>query len=77
MAVLGLCCFVDFSLIGASRGCSLVAVCGLIVVTSLVQHGLQGTRAPGHTGCSTCGTRAQHLRLPGSRAQAWYWGTWA
>ena len=41
MAVLGLCCHVDLCLIAASRGYSLVAVDGLlIVVTSLVQHGL-------------------------------------
>ena len=42
MAVLCLCCCVDFSLIATSRAYSVVAVHGLLIaVTSLVvQHGL-------------------------------------
>ena len=47
LAVLGLHCCVGFSSVAVSRGCSLVAVCGfLIVVASLVaKYGLYGTRA--------------------------------
>ena len=47
LAVLGLHCCVGFSLVVASRGCSLIAVCGLLIaVVSLVaEHGRQGTRA--------------------------------
>ena len=46
-AMLGLCCCIGFSLIAASGGYSLVAVCGLLtVVASLVaEHGLSGTQA--------------------------------
>ena len=45
LAMLGLCCCPGFSLVVASRGHSLVEVCGLlIVVTSLVaKRGLQST----------------------------------
>ena len=47
--MLGLCCCVDFSLVAASGGYSLVAVCGfLIAVVSLAEHG----RALGHAGSS-------------------------
>ena len=46
-ATLGLCCCVRFSLVVASGGYSLVAVCGfLIAVASLfAEHGLQGAWA--------------------------------
>ena len=46
-AVLGLHCYVGFSLVVASRGCSLVAVLRLLTeVASLVEeHGLWGARA--------------------------------
>ena len=40
-SVPGLCCYVGFSLVAASRDYSLAAVFGLlIVVASLVEHGL-------------------------------------
>ena len=42
MAELGLGCCTGFSLVVESRGCSVVAVHGLLVVTSLVEHMLQG-----------------------------------
>ena len=39
LAVLGLCCCMGLSLVSASRGYSLIAVCGrLIVVASLVSE---------------------------------------
>ena len=66
LAVLGLCCS-GFSVVAASRGCSLVAVCGLLIaVASLVaKHGLQGSQ---HSvvvtrGLSSCGSRAQAQKL--------------
>ena len=42
LAVLGLHCCAGFSLVVASRGCSLIAVCGLLIaVASLfLEHGL-------------------------------------
>ena len=47
LAVLSLSCCMGFSLVVANGGCSLVAVCGLlIVVTSLVgKHRLLGAQA--------------------------------
>ena len=59
MAVLSLRCHVGFSLVVASEGSSLVAVCGfLTAVGSLgAEHGLQGIQASAE-------------RLPGSGAQA-------
>ena len=41
LAALGLCCFTGFSLVVASGGCSLVVVCGLLIV----EHRLQGAEA--------------------------------
>ena len=42
MAVLGVCCCVGISLVAASRGYSLAAVLGFLIVgvSSVVQHGL-------------------------------------
>ena len=55
-----------FSLVAESRGYSLVAVWGLlIVVASLVAE--TDFRVRGHR---SCGTWAQQLQLPGCRAQA-------
>ena len=65
MAALGLHCCTDFSVVVVSKGYSLVAVHGsLIVVASLVAgHGLWGTWASG-------------VVFLGSRAQAqWLWHT--
>ena len=47
LAVLGLYCYVGFSLVAASRSYSLLSVCGLLTeVASLVAvHGLQNTQA--------------------------------
>ena len=58
-AVLGFCCCACFSLVVASRGPSLVAMCRLLIaVASLVlEQGLSGEWA-------------QQLQLLGSRAQA-------
>ena len=55
LAELGLCCCAGFCLVSASRGCSLVALCGL-----LIQGGFSccGSRALGRTGFSSCGMRA-------------------
>ena len=59
LAVLGLHCCAGFSLVSGSRGCSLVAEPGLlIVVASLVAS--VGSRAP----------ELQQLWLPSARAQA-------
>ena len=63
MVVLGLRCCEGFPLAAESRDCSSVAVRGLLIaVISLA--------ALGHLGVSNCGTRAQEVWLPGSRAQA-------
>ena len=44
LAVLGLCCRAGSSLIASSGGCSLVAVCGLTAVASLVaERGILGS----------------------------------
>ena len=54
------------SLVVASRGYSLAAVCGLlIVVASLVEHGLQGvqTSVVAAHRLSCCGIRALDCRL--------------
>ena len=41
LALLGLCCCTGFFLVEASGACSLVAVCGLLIVASLfVERGL-------------------------------------
>ena len=42
LAVLGLCCSVDFSTVAANRGYSLVSVCGLLIAVPsfAVEHGL-------------------------------------
>ena len=46
LAVLGLCCFMGFSLVAASRGYSLVVGLGLLIaVASLVENALQGAQA--------------------------------
>ena len=46
LAMLGLCCFLGFSLVSVSRGYAMVAVHRpLIVVASLVEHEPQGARA--------------------------------
>ena len=51
LTVLGLLCCVGFSLVVASRGCSLVAEHGFIIaVASLVEH---GSRYMGFNSCST------------------------
>ena len=65
LTVLGLCCCPGFSLLVASGGYSLVAVCGPLtaVAASVAKHRLQGTWA-------------QLLWLLGSRAQPqWLWHT--
>ena len=44
--MLGLLLCEGFSLVVQSRGCSLVVICGLLVmVASLVEHGALGTQA--------------------------------
>lgn len=58
LALLGLPCCTGFSLVAASRACSLVAVCGLpIAVASLVVE----AQTLGHSGFSSCRTWAQKL----------------
>ena len=67
LAVLGLCCCIGFSLVAESEDCSLVEVCGLlIVVASLAaEHRLSGGRPSvvGAHGLSTCGSQALEHRL--------------
>ena len=65
LAVLGLNCCTDFPLVAESGGDSLVAVHGL----SCDDLDSCRARAPGHAGFSSCGTWAQQLWCPGSRAQ--------
>ena len=60
LAVLGLCCCADFSLVVASEGYSLVAVGASHQGPSPAgEHGLEDTRARGHTGFNSGGTWAQ------------------
>ena len=62
LTVLGLRCCAGFSPVGASRGCSLVAVCRLLTVVAplVAERRLWGTQASGTvvrvSGC--CGSRA-------------------
>ena len=66
LAVLGLRCHGDFSLVAVIQGYSLAAVHRfLIAVGSLLLN--TGSRC---TGFSSCGTWAQQLWFPGSRVQA-------
>ena len=58
LAVLGLCCCMDFSLVAVSRGYSLVAVCGLLVVVAVASLTAEH-EVLGHVGFSRCGTWAQ------------------
>lgn len=74
LSVLGLCCHIDFSLVAASGGYSLVAVCRLLIVVLLLWQST-GSKAFGlqqlwHYGLSSCcplGSRvlAQQLRCTG------------
>ena len=66
MTVLGFHCCKGFSLVAASKGCSVVVLCGLLIeVSSLVaEHGLQVD------GLSSCSSWALEYRLSGC-------GTWA
>ena len=47
LAVLGLGCYADFSLVAEGRGCSLVVVCRLLIAEAslIAEHGLQSSRA--------------------------------
>ena len=67
LVALGLQCCMGFSLVSASVGHSLVAVCKPLIATgSLVAaHGLQGTRASAAVvrGLSGCGSWALEHRL--------------
>ena len=61
LAVLGLCCCSGFSLVVTSRDSFLVAMGGLLIlVASLVAHGLWGAWASVVLACglSTCGAQA-------------------
>ena len=66
LAVLGLNCCVGFSLVAASRDCSLAVVCGLLVAVAslVVEHKLQNPSL-GFTSCSPgaccCGLQALEL----------------
>lgn len=46
LSVLGLCCHIDFSLVAASGGYSLVAVCRLLIVVLLLWQSI-GSKAFG------------------------------
>ena len=66
LAVLGLRCHVDFSLVAVIQGYSLVAVHRfLIAVGSLLLNTVSRC-----TGFSSCGTWPQQLWFPGPRVQA-------
>ena len=65
LAVLGLCCCGGFSRVEASRGYSLGAVGGFSLQQLLLLWSMGS-----HTAFSGCGTWAQQLWLPVSRAQA-------
>ena len=64
----------SFSLVGASRGYSLLAVQGLLIAVAslVVGHGLQGMRlsAAGARGLSSRGSRAPEHRLSSCGAGA-------
>ena len=47
MTILGLCCYIGFSLVAASGSYSLGVVCRLLVavVSLVVEHGLEGVQA--------------------------------
>ena len=64
LPMLGLHSCAGFPLVWESRGYSLVAVCGLLIAVASLVVDL------GCLGFSSCGTWAQYLWLPGSRAQA-------
>ena len=70
LAVPDLCCCVGSSLVAASKGCSLVAMCGFpLTVASLVaERWLEGVQAS-----VSCGTWTQELRLPGSGQAQYLW----
>ena len=76
---LGLHYHTGFFLVEASRDCSPVVVCGLLVeVASLVaEHGLWGARASVVValGLSSCRSRALEHRLNSCGAPAW-WNFW-
>ena len=63
LAVLGLRCCVDFSLVSESKGYSLVAVFRLLLAVASL---CRGAWALGHSGFSSCSTWVQQLWLPGS-----------
>ena len=75
LGALGLCCYVVFFLVVASRGYSLVVGCRLlIVVASLVgKHGLWGVQASviAARELSSCSSQAQEHRFSGCGTQAY------
>ena len=64
--MLGLCCCAGFSLVAASGGYSLTAVCTVPIAAA----SCCGAQARGCADFSGCGTRAQQLWFLGSRARA-------
>ena len=71
--MLGLCCYLGFSLVAESGGYSLVVVCGpLIVVASLVEHRHRGAWASvvAFLRLSSCGSQALAHRLNSDGTQA-------
>ena len=67
MAVLGLCCCVDFSLVATSRGYCLVAVCGLLItVTSRCR-----AQALEHVSFGSCSCHALDHRFSSCGSPAW------
>ena len=66
LTVLGLLLCEGFSLVVQSRGCSLVAICGLLVMVAslVVEHEAVGT------GLSSSGLRALEHRLSGCDTRA-------
>ena len=66
LAVLGLCCCTEFSLVVVIGGYSLAVVRGLLI--SVQWHFLLWSTGFRSMGFSSCGTWAHLLQLPGSRA---------
>ena len=72
LTVLGLCCFVGFSLVGVSGGLLFTAVCRRIAVACLAAHGLWNRQASVVAACrlSSCSSQALEHKLSSYGAQA-------
>ena len=62
MAVLGLCCCIDFSLIAMSRDYSLIVVCGLLIEAAFLVVKTWASQVVAH-GFNNCGSQALEHRF--------------